>query len=110
MLSDLLNLVGIPCTGSTRELPAGALDELEQSLDRFSEVSQRALTDEDRRLIRNFELETARAAVVGCGARLVYPVKGCSSRYHAACGNETVTSPCALLRLWVDSKREENTQ
>lgn len=108
-MSDLLNVVGIPCpNGPTGELPPKALDELERSLDRFSEASQRPLTEVERCLIRDFELETARATVVGCGARLVYPAKGCSSRYHAACGNETATPRCALLRQWVD--RGENTQ
>ena len=109
-MTDLLNVVGIPCCSSrTKDKstcetePKGMhVDELENVLDQFSEDAQEPLTEMDRRIIRDFELETARARAVGCGARLVYPLKGSGNCCFDMCTDRRSTPQNVLLRRWVE--------
>ncbi len=111
MLKDLLNIVGVSCSSSnsksksksTCQVEPELPNQLEKSLDQFSEACQQPLSEVERRVIRDFELETARARVAGCGARLLYPARGCGSRYHGP-----TTPHNELLRRWV--QREDRTQ
>jgi hypothetical protein len=73
---------------------------LEASLRRFSEASQKPLTEVERHIIRDYEAETARTRVLGCGARLLYPAKGCAARYRGLCANPSAEN--VLLSRWVD--------
>jgi hypothetical protein len=73
---------------------------LEESLRRFSEASQKPLTEVERHIIRDYEAETARTRVLGCGARLLYPAKGCAARYRGLCANPSAEN--VLLSRWVD--------
>ena len=87
VLKDLLNIVGVACNSNSKsksrstcqvgpELP----NQLEKSLDQFSESCQQPLSYAERRVIRDFELETTRARIAGCGARLLFPAKGVNIR------------------------------
>ena len=108
-MTDLLNVVGIPCcTQSSRKATwqgrPEALEQLPTSIEQFSAASQQELTEVQHSIIRDFEAEAARANVAGCGARLLYPTKGCGRRYHGACTDRTMTAQNALLTRWVDRK------
>ena len=113
-MTDLLNIVGVPCSNrkpksqSTCQVEPELPDQLETNLDQFSESCQQSLCEVERRIIRDFELETARARVAGSGARLLYPAKGCGSRYHGTRGGRSTTPQNELLRLWIE--REDRQQ